>query len=85
MVDLCTVEQLTNREQYWIIHFNSKVPNGYNQEDAIEPKRGEKCNFAVLSDLQTQEIIRLLKNTTIPMSEIAKIYNVNYRLFIIMF
>ena len=77
VLELCEISQLTIQEQYWINHYNSKVPNGYNQEDAVEPKRGEKCNFAVLSDEQTKEIIRLLKNTSMPMSEIAAIYSVS--------
>lgn len=77
VVEFCTIDQLTEREQYWIEYFNSKVPNGYNQEDAIEPKRGEKCNFAVLTDVQATEVRRLLKNTLMPMTEIAKIYGVS--------
>lgn len=77
VIEICSIENLTIREQYWIDFYNSKVPNGYNQEDAVAAKRGEKCNFAVLTDVQAKEIIRLLQNTNIPMSEIAEIYNVS--------
>ena len=77
VIEICSSEKLTDREQYWIDYYQSKVPHGYNQEDAKDAKRGEKSNFAVLSDKQAQEIVRLLQNTTMLMSEIAAIYNVS--------
>lgn len=77
IVEECSTQMLTEREQYWMDYYNSKVPNGYNLEDASEPKKGEKCNFAILTDNQTDEIIRLLSETTVPMSEIGKMYNVS--------
>lgn len=77
LVEECNIEDLTKREQYWIDFYNSKVPYGYNIEDAIDPRRGEKCNFSRLSDSQAEEVKKLLSNTSIPMSEIGKMYGVS--------
>ena len=77
ILEQCDSPQLTQKEQYWIDYYNSLVPNGYNQELAIEPKRGEKCNFATLTDEQTTQIIDLLKNSNLLMSQIGEMFGVS--------
>jgi predicted DNA-binding protein YlxM (UPF0122 family) len=49
----------------------------YNQELAIDAKRGEKSNFAILKEEQVNQIKLLLKNTHILMSEIGETYGVS--------
>lgn len=68
---------LTDREQYWITYYNSLVPNGYNQEPATDAKRGENSNFAILTNEQANQIIKLLQETNIPMKDIASMFNVS--------
>ena len=59
-------------------YYNSLDGNcGYNLVPAVDPKRGENCNFAVLTDFQAEQIENLLQETTIPMSQIAKMYQVS--------
>lgn len=50
---------------------------GYNEVPALDAKRGENCNFAVLTNLEAAEIVDLLLNTTIPMNQIAAQYGVS--------
>lgn len=50
---------------------------GYNEVPALDAKRGENCNFSVLTNLEAFEIVDLLKNTSIPMNQIAEQYNVS--------
>lgn len=78
VLEECSVEELTTREQYWIDRYNSLDGNyGYNLVPATDPKRGENCNWATLTDFQTEQIENLLQETNIPMSEIAIIYGVS--------
>lgn len=72
-----TIENLTDREQYYINKFNSLVPNGYNQENALDSKKGEDCNFAVLTNAQANTIVDLLLNSNLLMKDIATMFNVS--------
>jgi group I intron endonuclease len=76
IIEETKIDILTEREQFWINHYNS-INNGYNQEDAAESKSGENCNFSKLTNLQYTLIINLLKNTDILMSVIAEEFNVS--------
>ena len=38
----CSKEELDRKEQYWIKHFNSRVPNGYNLSDGGDGCLGYK-------------------------------------------
>ena len=78
VVEECSIEILTTREQYWIDYYNSLDSNyGYNLVPAVDAKRGEHCNWAVLTDFQTEQIVNLLQQTTIPISKIAEMYQVS--------
>lgn len=76
ILEECSIDALTNREIYWIAEFNS-LENGYNQENPQDAKRGENSNFAILTNDEFYDIIELLKNSKLLMSEIANIYNVS--------
>lgn len=69
------LENLTEREQYWIDYYNS-IKEGYNQIPAEDAKRYENSNFAILTNSEVEEITKLLKDTDLLMSYIAEQYGV---------
>lgn len=78
VLELVEKENLTTREQYWIDFYNTLDPNyGYNLEPAEDAKRGENCNFAVLTNFQVEQIRQLIKETTITFKEIGEMYGVS--------
>lgn len=69
---------LTEEEQYFIDKYHSLDPNyGYNLVPAIDPKRGENCNWAILTNKETLLIIDLIKNTNLSFVEIGSMFNVS--------
>lgn len=63
------------KEIYWIKFYNSKAPNGYNITDGGENPpilKGENSYHATHTEKEISEIKKLLKNTIIPFSDIAK-------------
>lgn len=71
-------ELLTAREQYWIDYYNTMDPQfGYNEVPALDAKRGENSNWAVLTNQEVEEIIDLLLKSCLPMKEIAEQYHVS--------
>ena len=78
IIEECLTEELTIREQYWMDYYHSLDGNcGYNLVPAVDPKRGEYCNWAILTDFQVEQIENLLQQTTISMSQIGKMYQVS--------
>lgn len=78
VIEECSTENLTKQEQYWMDYYNSLDGNyGYNLVPAENAKRGEHCNWAVLTNFQVEQIENLLQQTTIPMTQIAKMYQVS--------
>lgn len=70
-------EQLNEREEYWINHFNSLTPNGYNaHKGGRYVYQPNSLARSLLSIEQVGEIKQLLCFTTIPMSCIANEYKV---------
>lgn len=69
IVELCTKEELSNKEKYWINFYNS-FESGYNDSDY------SNC-YSKLNQEQAIEIINHLKNTKLKIYEIAKLYNVS--------
>ena len=71
-------ELLTEREQYWINYYNTLDPQyGYNETPAIDAKRGENSNWALLTQAQVMDIIKLLKERNLTISEIASQFYVS--------
>lgn len=78
IIEECLIKNLTEREQYWIEYYHSLDGNyGYNLIPATDGKRGEYCNWSVLTDFQAEQIENLLQQTDIPMSQIAHMYQVS--------
>ena len=76
------IENYNKREKYWIKYYNSLIPNGYNlAEGGDEPPytKGEDCYNASLTNQQADILINELINSNKTLSEIAKEYNVNYK------
>lgn len=77
------VENYNERERYWIKYYNSLKPNGYNiQEGRDEPPvlYGIEHPLSKFSnEEEVTEIKRLLKETTLSLSEIAKRFNTSRR------
>ena len=72
------IEHLTEEEQYFIDLYKTLNPQyGYNLVPAIEPKRGEKCNWAILTDKETELVINLIKNTELTFDAIGKMFHVS--------
>lgn len=76
ILELCTLEELTTKEEFWIQNFNT-LENGYNQEHAENAKRYQDSNFAVLTNEQVEQITDLLRNTNLLMSYIGEEFGVS--------
>lgn len=73
-------ENYNENEIACILEYNSLYPNGYNlTEGGEEPPRktGENHPNSKISNEQFAEIIILLKNTTMSLSQIGKKYNIS--------
>lgn len=71
------IENYNEREQFWIAHYNSKVPNGYNMTDGgDEPpiKSGVEHYASILNQEQIEQLTNDLKYTDLKYPELAKKY-----------
>ena len=75
ILEECKVEELNNREEYYIRQFNSVVPNGYN---IMEWHNGSQIQYVLDKEI-LNEIVSKIKNPNILFSEIAEEYNVCIR------
>ena len=65
-IEVVDIEDLTNREGYWIDYYNT-VENGYNQHnDGNAPK------YCLFEEELIDEVIELLKHTTLSFQEISE-------------
>ena len=71
ILENCSICSLDEREIYWIDSYNS-IEDGYNQTIGGQNPVAQKLKKAVL-----EKVIDDLKNTMLPMTEIAKKYNVS--------
>lgn len=82
VIEECNIQDLQEREKYWIKYFKScvldKENNGYNLTYGGEEYKNENNPWAKLSEKEVNEIIEKLKNTTISIQKLAKEYNVHY-------
>lgn len=76
VLEECLVEELTEKESGWIKKYQT-LSNGYNQEEPKDSKKYENSNFSILTNLQVNEIIDLLRNTNLLMSYIGESYGVS--------
>ena len=54
IIEVCPVEQLNEREMFWIKELNTKVPNGYNLTDGGEGTSGWICTDKTRAILSAQ-------------------------------
>lgn len=73
-------EQYNEREEYWINYYNTFKPNGYNLTLGGENPpvfHGEEHHLAEHTKEEVQVVINLLKDTNLPIAQIAKITKYN--------
>lgn len=76
------IENYNEREKYWIKYYNSKVPFGYNilsGEDEPPKLTGDSHPSTKISDADVEKLKNELKNTTLPLLQLAKKYNISKR------
>lgn len=69
IIEECLIEELNDKEIYWIKHENSLTPNGYNITT------GGECiceSFLKYTPKQISEVINLLQNTELTYKEIKE-------------
>lgn len=74
ILEECTLEQLDEKEQFWIKYYNSITPNGYNVTDYIN---GNSTHFRFHSEKDINNIIFDILNTNLSFTDIANKYNIN--------
>lgn len=77
ILEECKVQQLDERETYWIKFYDS-VNTGYNLTYGGQSYRGEANPGAKLSDDDVRAIIDKLRDTNESIQNLAKEYNVHY-------
>lgn len=82
IIEECSIEQLQDREKYWIKYYNCCVldnrEGGYNLTHGGEEYRSDENPWAKLTMIQVNEIIDKLINTKKSIQDIAKEYKVHY-------
>lgn len=76
------IENYNEREKYWIIHYNSIAPNGYNVlEGGDKPPilYGEEHSNCKISDNDLLLLKQDLRNTNIPLNQLALKYKISKR------
>ena len=73
IIEECNVEELNEREMYWIKFYNS-YHNGYNQTIGGE---GRSCSGMYLTNDDVEEITQMLKTTNLSNQEISLHFNVS--------
>lgn len=76
ILEECDVDQLDEREVYWINYYNS-YNNGYNLTLGGQSYRGQYNLRAKLCDNDVQQIIILLEEHKLNNNEIAKLFSVS--------
>lgn len=66
----CSIDELDKNESYYIHHYNTITPNGYNVESVI----CGNSRFSRQKDLDIQNIINDIKTSDLSLSEIAQKY-----------
>lgn len=74
IIEECSINELNDREKYWIKYFNTITPHGYNQDEG-----GHSGNFSFnySSEEEIQNIIDDIKYSNLTFTEIANKYSKN--------
>lgn len=73
IIEECTVEQLDEREVYWIKYYNTYEGDGYNMTPGGENRKGEANGHSKITEAEVREI-RDMYNKHIPFREVYKLY-----------
>lgn len=71
ILEECSPDSLTDRESYWIYHYNTLSPNGYNIKAPVE------SGFYVCVPDYVNEILHDLKYSELKIVDIAKKFNLS--------
>lgn len=79
ILEECKIDELNQKEQYYIKKFNSIVPNGYNI-DEINLETGIHNIFSTYNKKIFLEIVSDIRNSNLSFSEIGEKYNISVRM-----
>lgn len=74
IIEECSIEELNKREQFWIKHYNSLSPNGYN---ITEDTSSTHTNYRFFDKKTIDDIIADLKDNKLSLKEISEKYQIN--------
>ena len=74
ILEKCSIDDLDDREEYYMHKYNSIVPNGYNIEEKVGNNRNIFYNYSKTDFLN---IVHDIKNTSYSFLEIANKYNLD--------
>ena len=72
ILEQCSIEELNNQENYWIAHFDTIVPNGYNIAENTESTH---TTYRYFDKECLQLIILDIKNSNLSLKDIAEKYS----------
>ena len=75
IIEQCSRQDLTHREQFWITSLNCSWPNGYNIADTAWYNSFEKLTIDLVKIILTD-----LTQTSLSIKQVAKKYNLAYNL-----
>lgn len=76
ILEECTVEELDDKEKYWIEYYNT-IEEGYNLVLGGQTYKGESNPYSKLTEKEVKEIIKLLEEMELTNKQIAQKYNVH--------
>lgn len=74
ILEECAIDDLNQREEYYIQKYNSVVPYGYNIEERVE---GNKSYFLTYSKEDFENIVFDIKYSSLSFLEISSKYDIN--------
>lgn len=80
VLEECDINELNQKEAYYIAFFNTVVPYGYNVEELSE--EDSKTSFTVYDKTTLELIINDIKESQLTFTDIAKKYSLNRRTII---
>ncbi len=76
ILEECSLDELNDKEIYYIQKFNCITPNGYNVKDYVE---GKEVNFISYGKDIFLNIVKDIKDNLLSFQEISKKYNISIR------
>lgn len=76
IIEECSIEELSSKEEYYIKYYNSITPNGYN---IMESHNGSQSQYVYIKKDSLLKLIKDLKESSKTFQEIAEEYNLTVR------